>query len=263
MGIYDLLDDALVRKDSRNEAGEPVIYGVMVGVVVENNNKDLPGMVKVELLVREAKRNISDWMRVAAMYGGSQWGIYTLPEVGDEVLVIFDQGNISRPYVIGSIFKAEDKFHKKAFNEDNNIKRIRTRGGHEVTFYEEEDKQYIDVKTPKGLNIRLDDQKNLLQVTDKDKKNSVVIDAGNGKVSISGEKKLTLASDSSKISIEGDSNNISVKSGNIKIESAGSMKVKAQSLNLEAGMVSIKASGALNLNCDGPANLKGSVVKIN
>ncbi len=263
MGIYDLLDDAIERRDSRNEAGEPVIHGVMIGVVMENNNKDFPGMVKVELLVREAKRNISDWMRVAVMYGGSQWGMYALPEVGDEVLVIFDQGNINRPYVIGSIYKADDKFHKKAFDENNNIKGFKTRGGHEVNLYDEDGKQYIDVKTPKGLNIRMDDEKNIMTVTDKDKKNCVEIDVENGKVSIKAENGVMLTSNSSKINIQGDSNSIAVKSDAIKIEGSNSIKLKAQSLDIEAGMLNVKASNVLNLKSDGVANLKGSLVKIN
>jgi len=263
MGIYDLLDGAITKKDSRNEAGEPVIHGVMVGVVVENNNKDYPGMVKVEMLVREAKRNISDWMKLVNLYGGSEWGSYVVPEVGDEVLVVFEQGNINRPYVIGSIYKANDKLHKKSFNENNHIKKFKTRGGHEVTFYDEEDKGYIDIKTKKELNIRVDDNKNVIKVTDKDGNNFIQIDVENSKITVEGKNKLLLNSNSSKIHIEGDSNNITAKSAAIKIEGSNSIKLKAQSLDIEAGMVNIKASNVLNMKSDGVANLKGSVVKIN
>lgn len=263
MGIYDLLDTAFTKKETLSEAGETVIHGIMIGVIVENFNKDFPGMVKVELLVRELKRNISDWMRIVTPYGGSDWGMYSIPEIGDEVLVIFEQGNINKPYVIGSVYKADDKFHKKASKENNDTKKIRTRGGHEVTFYDEDKKQYVDIKTPKELNIRLDDEKNKISVTDKENKNSIIIDVENSKITISGDKKIILQSNSSKINIEGDSNNITAKSSSIKIEGSNSVKLKAQSLDIEAGMLNVKASNVLNLKSDGVANLKGAIVKIN
>ncbi len=263
MGIYDLLDGALTKSDRRNEAGEPEIQGVVIGVVVENNNDDFKGMVKVELLVREGKKNITDWIKVVSPYGGTNWGMYNIPEVGDEVLVAFEQGSIHKPFVIGSIYMADNKMVNKAYNKENNIKSIRTRGGHEIVFYDQDDSQYIDVKTPKKINLRLDDKKNKITLTDADSKNLIEIDIENSKITIQGESKILLNSNSSKISIEGDSNNITAKSSNIKIEGSNSIKLKAQSIDIDAGMLNVKASNVMNLKSDGVANVKGAVVKIN
>jgi phage protein D len=40
-------------------------------------------------------------------------GMYVLPELGDEVLVAFEQGDIAHPYVVGSLWNGTDTMHEK------------------------------------------------------------------------------------------------------------------------------------------------------
>lgn len=263
MGIYDLIEDATAKTKKKNDAGEPVINGFMLGVVTEGYNKEFPGMVKVELYVRDADKNITDWMRVVTPYGGKEWGIFMMPEVADQVLVFFLEGNIHKPCVFGSIFKSEDKFHKAAHDDKNFIKRFKTPNGMDVTFYDEKDKDYIDIKTQKGINIKMDDKNNVVTISDKDIKNKVEIDITKGLVTVKGEKEVMLTSGTSKIDIKGDSNDILIKGTNVKIEGT-KVIIKAQSsMSVEGASTEIKGGGALNLKSDGVANLKGSIVKIN
>ena len=41
------------------------------------------------------------WARLATLMGGNDRGIVFYPEVDDEVLVAFEQGNVNYPYIIG------------------------------------------------------------------------------------------------------------------------------------------------------------------
>ncbi len=263
MGIYDLIGEAAQKAGKRNDAGEPVINGFMLGIVTEGNNSEFPGMVKVELYVREAEKNISDWMRVVTPYGGTDWGLYMMPEVNDEVLVFFLEGSIHKPCVLGSIFRTDDKFHKNAREDKNFIKRFKTPNGIEVSFFDDKDKDYIDIKTQKGTYIRMDDEKNTVTIADKDTKNSVTVDIGKGSITVKADKEISMKSGASEVTVKGDTNDVLIKGTNVKIEGT-KVIIKGQgSVSVDSATTEVKASASLKLEASGVANLKGSVVKIN
>src|SRR6478752_6285797 len=51
---------------------------------------------------------VSDWARTVQPGAGKDRGAMFLPEVGDEVLVLFEQGDIRRPYVLGGLYNGID-----------------------------------------------------------------------------------------------------------------------------------------------------------
>jgi type VI secretion system secreted protein VgrG len=88
----------------------PVVGGVQTAVVVgppgETVSTDELGRVKVRFhWDREGLS--SAWIRVAQPHAGSSRLLW-LPEAGDEVLVAFEDGDPSRPYVLGRLFNAND-----------------------------------------------------------------------------------------------------------------------------------------------------------
>ena len=79
------------------------IFGVVTGVVTDNKHPDGAYRVKVKFpsLPQDAS---STWARVSAPNGPQSTGLYTLPEVGDEVLVAFVHGDIRHPIVLGTLW---------------------------------------------------------------------------------------------------------------------------------------------------------------
>ena len=71
---------------------------VVVGLVMDNQDPDGLGRVKINLPGRR-KRRSGHWARVASPMAGGGRGMFFLPEKDDEVLVAFEQGDITRPYI--------------------------------------------------------------------------------------------------------------------------------------------------------------------
>lgn len=88
----------------------PVLAGTTTAVVVgppgEEIFADKYGRVKVRFhWDRGSGGDSSNWVRVAQP---ATSGFYSLPEVGDEVLVAFEHGDPDRPYVLGALWNAAD-----------------------------------------------------------------------------------------------------------------------------------------------------------
>lgn len=93
------------------------IYGVVIGIVTKNNDKADSYRVRVRFPWLEhggendKPSDESHWARIASFMAGEQGGggdgprgAYFMPEVGDEVLVAFEHGDIARPIVIGRLW---------------------------------------------------------------------------------------------------------------------------------------------------------------
>ncbi|HEX7119495.1 MAG TPA: phage baseplate assembly protein V [Longimicrobiales bacterium] len=107
------------------------IYGVTPAVVTSTDDPDALGRVKVRYpwLGDDVE---SPWARVMSPMAGKERGIVFRPEVGDEVLVLFEHGDVRFPYVIGGVWSAADPPPEHGPDGDNHIRLIRSRSGHEI-----------------------------------------------------------------------------------------------------------------------------------
>ncbi len=80
---------------------------LVVGVVTNNDDKDSQARVKVKFPT--LSEDESAWARVATIGAGASRGIEWLPEVGDEVLVGFENDDKARPIVLGGLWGRKDK----------------------------------------------------------------------------------------------------------------------------------------------------------
>ena len=85
--------------------GQPArqrMSGVVVGIVTNNNDPQGLGRVKVKFPWLDDDHE-SDWARLAVPWTGDRPRSDRLPQIDDEVLVAFDQGDMGRCYVIGGL----------------------------------------------------------------------------------------------------------------------------------------------------------------
>jgi uncharacterized protein involved in type VI secretion and phage assembly len=206
------------------------LYGVVIGVVTSNKDDESLGRVKVKFPWRgeeSGKEDESFYARVASLMTGNDRGMIFLPEVDDEVLIAFEHGDLNHPFVIGSLWNSKDKCPEPNSNGKNNIRKIKSRSGHEIIFNDdsEQKKEKVEIHTKANHQIILDDA------------------AGQEKIEIvdkTGSNKITFDSVQKSISIE----------------SSMKLKIKAKTIEIEAdATMTIKSSGILTI--------QGSVVKIN
>jgi len=216
MSLFELLQND-------NQTGEQV-QGVVNAIVTNNQDPENMGRVKLKFPWRNGADE-SHWARIVTLMAGKDRGCFFVPEVGDEVLVAFEMGNIDHPYVIGSLWNGQDGPPEKNGDGKNNIRKIKSRSGHEIIFDDKDGKEKVTLQTKAGHRIVLDDtaMSEKIEIIDKSGSNSVVID------SVANE---------------------------IVMESSMRLVLKSQTIEIDAGtQLTIKAGAALTI--------QGAIVNIN
>lgn len=187
------------------------MYGVMVGIVTNNQDPEQLGRVKVKFPWL-SDQDESFWARIATPMAGNGRGFYCLPEVDDEVLVAFEQGDPRFPYVLGALWNGKDKPPLSNDDGKNNVRVLHSRSGHMIRLNDEDSKETIEI-------------------VDKSGKNTIVIDTARNAIAITSDKDITLSAPQGTITLDAQK---------LELKSSASTKIEAG-----AGM-DLKASGTMN-----------------
>lgn len=146
----------------------PRVPGVATAVVTDNKDPQEMGRVKLKIPWLSADAE-SSWARVAAPGAGNNAGVVWLPQVGDEVLIAFEQGDIEYPVVLGGLWNGQDKIPFD-YAQDLDAGRVtysgfRSRTGHQIRFAESSDDASISILTEDGsVTIVLDQTNRALNI---------------------------------------------------------------------------------------------------
>jgi uncharacterized protein involved in type VI secretion and phage assembly len=208
--MMDLSDELLWQE---NEAKAKNIYGVAIGIVTNNKDPEKLGRVKVSLPWR-GESDETFWARVASPMAGKGRGMVFYPEVDDEVLVAFEQGDVNYPYIIGSLWNSKDIPPETDNSGKNNIRKIKSRSGHELTFDDTSQQEKFEIKTNAGHRIVLDDSsgQEKIEITDRTGNNSIMINSAQKSIEMKCDMKLTIKANI--LEIEGTSS-LSLKSDGV------------------------------------------------
>ena len=123
--------------------------GVVTGQVINNTDPDGQGRVQVSFPFLGGQ-NSSYWAPIATLMSGGKRGAWFMPEVGDEVLVSFNQEDVSHPYIIGFLWNGQDT----PPSTDIHLRTIHSVNGHEVQLYDPPvsggDQGYIRLQYARG-----------------------------------------------------------------------------------------------------------------
>ena len=232
----------------------------------------------------------SCWARLTFVGGGADRGIVFLPEVNDEVLLAFENGDMSSPYVLGVLYNGKDKLPKgsadliDAGTKKVNQRVIVSRSGHKIILDDTSGKEMITIQDKTGKNkIEIDSTKNEFKIISEGKLDL----QSKGDLTLTTEGKLTLkakqdfaASTDAGMSLKAQkaidlnaSQKVSIKA-NQSIEASANQKVELKSgtsaLALQAAgaelkgvKVDVKANSMLSLGGTAMVQIQGGIVKIN
>ena len=101
-------------------------------IVKDNNDPQGMGRVRVQFFWQKGEQ-LSPWIRMIQPYAGSSKGFYFIPEVGEEVMVDFENGNAERPFVLGAHYNGAAKSGYKP-----TTKAIHTQSGTKILLNDED-----------------------------------------------------------------------------------------------------------------------------
>ena len=189
---------------------------LMIALVLDVNDPDNLGRIQINLPALPEGPTL--WARVVSPLAGSDRGLCLLPEIGDEVLVAFNQAELSSAYVLGGLWGKQKPPPEGLGGDQNNLKILRTRSGHTLTFDDSDGEERI-------------------VLTDKND-NSLVIATSEDSVTITAKSKIEIQTDGD-LKLSGNTITLQASTAEIKADS---------SLTLDGGGTAKLKAGTVNIN---------------
>jgi phage baseplate assembly protein gpV len=196
------------------------LRGVHLAVVTANSEqgKDSRYRVKVKFpWLPEGDE--SYWARILAPMAGASRGTYFLPEIDDQVLVVFEHGEIARPIIVGGLWSSAQKPPQRNSDGKNNIKVIKSKSGHRLMF--------DDTAGAERLVI-----------VDKTRRNKIVLDSAKDSLTIESAGDIELLAPGGAIKISGKT---------VKLNAAGAMSGGGKSVNISGASLNAAAGGVMSM----------------
>jgi uncharacterized protein involved in type VI secretion and phage assembly len=228
----DLHDAALIGNQPRATRW----FGLYPAVVSDNQDPDGQGRVKVRLpWAPDGSDQFDSWARLATTMAGAGRGTWLVPDVDDEVLVGFGDGNPDHPYVVGALWNGKDD-PPQSMDADNNVKAIVSRRDIRITFDDTSGAVTLTLSTPGGRKLTMTDSGSSLKVEDANGNSVELAPAG---VTITAASKLSISAPTIQIDAGSATVNSAIwtYSGVVKCDTALSSTVVSGSYTPGAGNV--------------------------
>ena len=199
---------------------EQKVFGVTTATVI--NNIDCTGEARVQLLLPFLP-GFTPWARISSQMAGMARGFYFIPQIGDEVLVAFNNGDVREPYVLGTCWNTMDRPPALLPTDPINKRKIRTPLGHELSF--DEATQTVSLSSNTFSTLTLD------------------------------PLKAEISTPAASVTVG--------KAGDVTITAATRLTLRAPQIEILAGNLTVSSSGTTSITAAGACAVQGSVVKIN
>lgn len=139
------------------DGSAPGLYGAHPAIVTDIVDPESLGRVQVRFpwLGRDGDRDVRSWATLCSPYADGDQGFLALPEVGSQVVVVFEAGNLRRPYIIGSTWNGRESMPHRP-EAANNVRLVRTRADSRLQFDDTAGAETVRLTTASGHEVTLD-----------------------------------------------------------------------------------------------------------
>lgn len=236
--------------------------GLIIGKVNNIYDEKFPDKLEVEIPIGGTEKTMMVWAKFMNQMAGETWGGYGKPEVGDYVVIGFLGGNMMRPIVLGSVYQTTATMVTECANEQNSIKKFKTKQGAEVSFEVVDEKEKVILQTKNKSQIVIDEAKDEISIIGSSGKNLMTINSESGKITVTAEEEIDLAAGSTKVAMKKDGS-MDIECKKLNIKNKPEVKIDANKITTEAMQINMKGSTGVKVESSAMLEVKGNIVKIN
>jgi len=235
--------------------------------VIDNADPQGQGRIKVKFKWECQTNDVTEWLRVITPDAGSSdkvsknRGFAFVPEKGDQVVIAFEEGNIARPIVLGSVYHGKIG---SGGGDTNKTKSLTTRSGNTIIM--DDSNGSINVKDPSGNVLTMHgngevtlDAPNKFTINTTDfivnASNSIAINAqpgekggGEGTIAISSKKTIAATADTEGITLDATTMGVAITGKtDVNIESTSAAASFKGSTETKIDGADVKMSGTATI----------------
>lgn len=139
------------------DGSAPSYFGVYPALVTNLVDPKRLGRIEIRFpwLGDDGDRDVRAWATLCSPYADDGAGLQIMPEVGSQVVVAFEAGNLRRPYVVGCTWNGRERVPHEP-EKPNNVRVLRSRSGSRLEFDDKPGAQVVTVSTDTGHEVVLD-----------------------------------------------------------------------------------------------------------
>ncbi len=170
-------------KHNTIDGGQQRYFGLYPAIVTDLVDSEELGRIQVRFpwLGTQGEEQVRAWATLLSPYADDNQGFQALPEVESQVVVGFEAGNLSRPYIVGCCWNGSEALPTAA-EEANNLRVIKTREESVLEFDDTSGSAKITLATRSGHQLKLDAGESTITLTHSN--GSVITLAASGKIEI-------------------------------------------------------------------------------
>ncbi|MBL4658867.1 MAG: phage tail protein [Alcanivoracaceae bacterium] len=207
-------------------------FGKYRGLV--DDNQDPENRARITAIVPSVlgAEAVSHWAEPCLPFGGlADQGFFMVPEIGAQVWIEFEEGNISKPIWTGTTWQQPEDVPTEAAEKSPNMRQLKTPSGHILSFDDTEGEEEIRLYHPSEAELRIDPE-GVIQITDANGA-KILMNAAESSIEISDSNGNTITMEASGTTVtDSNGNKIIMEGGGLTISSSATISIEGSMINV-------------------------------